>query len=321
MPRQSLNLLCRYRYDPLDRLVASTPSAQASAQRFYLKDRLATEIQGTLQHSIMQHDDQLLAQQQRQCGAAVDTALLATDQQRSVLPLLDAKQPHAFAYTPYGHCLAGGGLLSLLGFNGERPDPATEWYLLGNGYRPFNPVLMCFTSPDSWSPFGTGGLNAYCYCEGDPRNRSDSTGHALLSSLTSSLSSFIEKLKFKKSSPLMKKSKGSASKEFLVGKYKKTESYTPREGLPAPKLNQVRHRNTTAIETEVQAMEPTGQLSTQLNKLLNRYDPLKNATPDDPLRKVIATVDKTLLEEQLNINKSIFKNPQTVMQSIRSHRM
>jgi RHS repeat-associated protein len=68
-------------------------------------------------------------------------------------------------------------LLSLLGFNGERPDPVTGCYLLGNGYRAFNPVLMRFNSPDSWSPFGRGGLNAYAYCVGDPVNRHDRNGH------------------------------------------------------------------------------------------------------------------------------------------------
>ncbi|MNN26512.1 hypothetical protein D3C81_1400180 [compost metagenome] len=125
----------------------------------------------------MQHEDQLLAQQQRQSGA-VEARLLATDQQRSVLNVLDVARPHSMVYTPYGHHTAGNGLLSLLGFNGERPDPVTGCYLLGNGYRAFNPVLMRFSSPDSWSPFGEGGLNAYAYCVGDPVNRQDPTGHA-----------------------------------------------------------------------------------------------------------------------------------------------
>src|SRR5471032_2345002 len=169
-------LLCRYHYDPLDRLAASTPAAQPGTQRFYQKTRLATEIQGAVQHSIMQHDDHLLAQQQHQTGA-VQTRLLATDQQRSVLNALDATQPQPIAYTPYGHRPPENGLLSLLGFNGERPDPLTGHYLLGNGYRAFNPVLMRFNSPDSWSPFGEGGLNAYGYCGGDSVNRTDPTGH------------------------------------------------------------------------------------------------------------------------------------------------
>jgi RHS repeat-associated protein len=65
-----------------------------------------------------------------------------------------------------------------MGFNGERPDLVTGHYLLGNGYRAFNPVLMRFNSPDSWSPFGKGGLNSYAYCGGDAVNRSDKSGHA-----------------------------------------------------------------------------------------------------------------------------------------------
>ena len=170
-------LLCRYFYDPLDWLVGSTTTVEGTIQRFYLKDRLATEIQGAVQCSIMQHEDQLLAQQQHQRGI-LDTGLLATDQQRSVLNVLNATRPHPLAYSPYGHRPAGNGLISLLGFNGERPDQVTGCFLLGNGYRAFNPVLMRFNSPDSWSPFGEGGLNAYGYTDGDPINRSDPTGHS-----------------------------------------------------------------------------------------------------------------------------------------------
>ncbi|MEJ8864190.1 RHS repeat-associated core domain-containing protein [Pseudomonas jessenii] len=112
------------------------------------------------------------------------TILLATDHQRSVINALDENRPHPIAYTPYGHRPADNGLLSLLGFNGERPDPLTGHYHLGNGYRQFNPVLMRFNSPDSWSPFGKGGLNAYEYCSGDPVNQSDPNGHYKVPTLT-----------------------------------------------------------------------------------------------------------------------------------------
>jgi len=166
-------LLCRYRYDPLDRLVDSTPFEQPT-QRYYCKTRLATEIKVGVCRCILQHDDQLLAQQQRD-GDTVTSTLLATDQQRSVLNALDTHQPNLFAYSPYGHHPQQNGLLSLLGFNGEQPDLVTGHYLLGN-YRHFNPVLMRFNSPDSWSPFGEGGINAYAYCSGDPINRADPNG-------------------------------------------------------------------------------------------------------------------------------------------------
>ncbi|PMZ89531.1 MULTISPECIES: RHS repeat-associated core domain-containing protein [unclassified Pseudomonas] len=169
-------VLCRYHYDPLDRQNGCTVLQQLAIQRFHCKSRLTTEIQGAVRWSILQHDDQLLAQQSR-LDAKVGTTLLATDQQRSILNALDATQPNPLAYTPYGHRPAENGLLSLLGFNGERPDPVTGHYHLGNGYRQFNPVLMRFNSPDSRSPFGMGGVNAYAYCGGEPVNRNDPTGH------------------------------------------------------------------------------------------------------------------------------------------------
>jgi RHS repeat-associated protein len=173
-PRETV--LCQYNYDPLDRLSRHALPNIPERQRFYCKSRLATEIQGAMRYSIVQHEDQLLAQQLTE-GDAPDTTLLATDQQRSVLQALMANDTQqSIAYSPYGHRPVENGLLSLLGFNGERPDPVTGSYLLGNGYRAFNPVLMRFNSPDSLSPFGKGGLNAYAYCEGEPVLGSDPTG-------------------------------------------------------------------------------------------------------------------------------------------------
>ena len=169
--------LCHYCYDALDRLIGHARQSAQQHQRFYCKSRLATEIQGAMQYSILQHGDLLLAQQRSEAGA-IDTTLLATDQQRSVLHTLKANhQCQPIAYSPYGHHRhPENGLLSLLGFNGERPDPVTGHYLLGNGYRAFNPVLMRFNGPDSFSPFGRGGLNTYAYCLGDPINLSDPNG-------------------------------------------------------------------------------------------------------------------------------------------------
>lgn len=79
-------------------------------------------------------------------------------------------------YSPYGYRTHRGACV--LAFNGERRDPFTGCYHLGNGYRAYNPALMRFQAPDSFSPFGAGGVNGYAYCAGDPVNRVDPSGHS-----------------------------------------------------------------------------------------------------------------------------------------------
>lgn len=160
--------LKRYAYDPLDRLTTTTVVAQPSTQRFYHHDRLGTVRQGEDSRTVFQNHDQLLAEKR-----TTATLLLGTDLQRSVLHSLSGVHQHPRAYTPYGH---QGGQPGLLGFNGEAPDPLTGHYLLGNGHRAYNPVLMRFNSPDTLSPFGAGGMNPYSYCLGDPVNRIDPNG-------------------------------------------------------------------------------------------------------------------------------------------------
>ena len=96
-------------------------------------------------------------------------------------------------YTPYGegqsiseiganNATEGANGQSILyanpfGFNGQRQDPVTKLYPLGNGYRAYSPVLKRFCAHDSASPFGAGGINVYAYCSGDPINRRDPSGH------------------------------------------------------------------------------------------------------------------------------------------------
>jgi RHS repeat-associated protein len=167
--------LCRYRYDALDQLIGRELFGQEKLQRFYRQEHLVTELQGQASQSVFQHDKQLLALQSRQ-GDERSRQLLATDQQRSVLQLVDSGGAVHQVYAPYGHRHADTGFGSLLGYNGEALDSVTGHYLLGNGHRAFNPVFMRFNSPDRLSPFGRGGLNPYAYCLGDPVNFSDPMG-------------------------------------------------------------------------------------------------------------------------------------------------
>ncbi|KPW28369.1 YD repeat-containing protein [Pseudomonas amygdali pv. mellea] len=170
---ESRRVLCRYRYDALDRIAVVDPGAQGAVSRFYQKNCLTVEIQGATRRRVFHGENRLLAEYETE-GSVARTDLLATDLQSSVLHALSSEGHQPLAYSPYGHRLPGG---PFSGFNGERADPVTGHYLLGNGYRAFNPVLMRFNSPDTLSPFGRGGLNAYAYCQGDPVNRSDPDGH------------------------------------------------------------------------------------------------------------------------------------------------
>ncbi len=306
-PRETL--LCGYRYTPLDQLAACMPAAQPSSHRFYLKERLHTEIQGTRQQSIMQHEDQLLAQLQHQAGTSY-RQLLATDQQRSVLGLRNAAHLNHFTYSPYGHRAAENGVLSLLGFNGERPDPVTGCYLLGNGYRAFNPVLMRFHCPDSWSPFGRGGINAYGYCLGDPVNSADPTGHA---------NAVMKLLKFtwKK---MRQKKPAKPGHNPMEGTYRKKES-----------TNKVIGGRTPAISTQLIDTKPIGILDTDLqtlieqktwtiNVLSNTYK--KSTVPHErlTLRSTMNAHQSTLdfYTRELTEFKKLNANPATTSSSIRN---
>jgi RHS repeat-associated protein len=210
-----------------------------------------------MRYSIVQHGEQLLAQQRGEAGAP-DTTLLATDQQRSVLQTLKADHPaHPIAYSPYGHRTAENGLLSLLGFNGERPDSLTGCYLLGNGHRAFNPVLMRFNSPDSLSPFGKGGLNAYAYCEGEPVLGSDPTGRWKIPNIWKGLKNLFGRTPRKlrtptpaatqrtadfANTPALRSSPLSAPKDLSM--YAQTRS-APGYGRPSTELNT--HPNSRAV--------------------------------------------------------------------------
>ncbi|MDP9523935.1 RHS repeat-associated core domain-containing protein [Pseudomonas putida] len=114
--------------------------------------------------------------------------MLSIDRQHS---LLGRGRHDPRAYAPYGGmgaCPAPG-----LGFCGQYLDLLTGSYPLGNGHRFYSPRLRRFIHPDSLSPFGKGGLNAYAYCQGDPVNLVDPTGRfpAIMAPIRSIVSGVI----------------------------------------------------------------------------------------------------------------------------------
>jgi RHS repeat-associated protein len=164
-----------YSYDSHDHLVTSRSGNASETLRFYQDHQLSGSVRDGRQTQYLYLGDQPLGQQQP--DDPNHTLLLLTDPNNSVLGESQQSDLRTAVYNAYGERHSDEELLSQLAFNGEVRDPDSGWYLLGNGYRAYNPGLMRFHSPDSLSPFGVGGLNPYTYCLGNPIALRDPTGH------------------------------------------------------------------------------------------------------------------------------------------------
>ncbi|MFA1029151.1 hypothetical protein ALP10_04333 [Pseudomonas syringae pv. helianthi] len=164
-------IACEYGYDPsghlTDRLLAG------DLTRSFFSGNQMTHEQRQGETCAVISDGQSLFALTRLSAAVRETLLLGTDARGSVR--VQDEEPLR-TYTPHG-AEPRRDSRNPFGFAGERVDDFTGWYIPGD-YRPYDPVLMCFLSPDSASPFGRGGLNPYAYCGGDPVNRIDPDGHS-----------------------------------------------------------------------------------------------------------------------------------------------
>lgn len=166
-----------YGYDGLDRLLMKQFNDDFR-KFYYLSDRLTNEFYtgGQIRYNILDNDSLGFRQEFHDNNKPVKYTATATDNMGSVFALFENGQETTIkSYSTWGDG-AGQGTVGPR-FNGEHWDEASGSYLLGNGYRAYSSRLMRFTAPDSWSPFGAGGINAYAYCDGDPINFSDPSGH------------------------------------------------------------------------------------------------------------------------------------------------
>jgi RHS repeat-associated protein len=149
-----------------------------TTQFFYQGCKLVTVNQSGLRRAIFRSADLSFAE--LSTGEHQESGLLKVDQNGSVMMVsggVDKEESHC--YTAYGYDPSLPSHRTYSGFNGERLEAIAAAYLLGNGYRLYNPVLMRFHSTDSMSPFDRGGMNCYCYCLNDPVNNTDPSGHFL----------------------------------------------------------------------------------------------------------------------------------------------
>ncbi|XP_055308446.1 uncharacterized protein LOC129572506 [Sitodiplosis mosellana] len=178
-----------YGYDALSRLITQKIGDNDIRHLYYRGTELVNEI------FVSKHRETRLIKSGHSCFGIIDgdhLTLTGADKNDSLLMSTNSKKDagnaQLHAWSPYGN---GETDSSLPGFNGERIDPSSGMYHLGNGYRAYNPVLMRFNCPDSLSPFGEGGINAYAYCAGDPINHTDPSGHLSWQAITGIVMSAI----------------------------------------------------------------------------------------------------------------------------------
>ncbi|CAB3775397.1 Putative RHS-repeat-containing toxin [Bacteriophage APSE-3] len=163
-----------YSYDALNRLITRHAGNNDIRELYYRGAELVNEVNTSANKATR------LVKTGHTClGVSDDKGLTLTagDKNDSLLWSEEAgtsAEGELHVWSPYG---SGKTSDRLPGFNGERVDPVSGTYHLGNGYRAYNPVLMRFNCPDSLSPFGAGGINPYAYCAGDPINHTDPSGH------------------------------------------------------------------------------------------------------------------------------------------------
>ncbi|MCK9751108.1 sugar-binding protein [Pseudomonas syringae pv. syringae] len=164
-----------YTYDGHNHLATTRNGSDSEILRFYQGQQLSSTVQDDRRTQFLHIDEQPIGQQI--IGEPAKTLLLLTDANQSVLGEFQQDTLRTAVYSAYGERHSDDVLLSVAGFNGEVCETDTGWYLLGNGYRAYNPGMMRFHSPDSLSPFGAGGVNPYTYCLGNPIAWRDPTGH------------------------------------------------------------------------------------------------------------------------------------------------
>lgn len=150
-------------------------SSSKNTTRFFMQqNRVHTSLSGNSAVVCLRAQSGTLAETRLE-QESTRLALLAADSGDSVVCVKSQEKSESVAYNAYGVHSPNDIPPQRPAFNGHLM--VSDLYLLGNGYRGYNPVLMRFQSPDSLSPFDEGGLNCYVYCVGDPINFSDPSGH------------------------------------------------------------------------------------------------------------------------------------------------
>lgn len=229
-------------------------------RRFYQGQQLCTLLTQDEAWMALRANRKLISEQLLPPGREPYAILPGDDSSGSVICTKNANALVNLAYTPYGYTKERFQSSGRLRFNGQLPEASMNCYLLGS-YRLFSSSLMRFFTPDVWSPFGAGGLNAYAYCENDPLNHSDPSGHGKVSNKSA-----------RPSSPTLK---------LLKKDTDKLKTYNERKArLEAKTAAQRKGINTEAIDTP-----PYPNLQPVVNQINSH-------------KKLITSIQNSMLENQ-----------------------
>ncbi|WP_218186518.1 RHS repeat-associated core domain-containing protein [Pseudomonas sp. NBRC 111124] len=168
-------LLLTYRYDGHGHLIGVKATDEDEVLRRYQGNRLVCTRAGATDLYYLHDGERPLGLQHGKAPAS--PRLFWTNMTNSVIAESAQGDLENAQYTAFGETPESLALTGLLAFNGEARERAMGWYLLGRGYRAYNPGLMRFHSPDGLDPEDVG-INPYLYCNGNPVMWRDPTGHA-----------------------------------------------------------------------------------------------------------------------------------------------
>ena len=164
-----------YSYDPYDRLVKTGNTAH-----FYAGGSIVQEVNGSASTDFVYHGESPVVQ--------VSGGNFGLNRNISVISVKNRSSTTTTTYSPFGT----GDNNARIGFNGQIKDVGdANCYPLGFGTRFFLPSIGGFTSLDTFSPFNSGDMNPYRYCEGYPINASDPSGHGIIKNILKGIGSII----------------------------------------------------------------------------------------------------------------------------------
>ncbi|MCY4330292.1 MAG: hypothetical protein OXC48_09495 [Endozoicomonadaceae bacterium] len=165
-----------YTYDGGGKKVVEK-TASGNCYLFYRNNHLINEkmISNTLQTHFVGYqgaaktlDDLIYAYQEANYKGDVAAILTKNGKQQYRLNQLSIYSPYGMIW--HSHPVTSLWQQNLLGFDGQRTDPATGWQFLGSGHRTYNPQQRYFVSED---PAGDG----YAFGSNNPIMTTDPSGN------------------------------------------------------------------------------------------------------------------------------------------------